>query len=71
MKRFLNLEDNEDGTITIRGNLEGVDGDEIHAVIALDFDTFRSMFVTQEAMESSEQMFADYGTIIPSEVSDV
>lgn len=45
MGRFVRLEDNEDGTVTMNMNLgEVTDNEEISAVVALSFDELADVF---------------------------
>lgn len=51
MKRFLTLEENEDGTTSVTVNMAGREGCEISYLIPMDFDMIAAMMVASpEAM---------------------
>lgn len=74
-KRFIKMEDNEDGTMTITINMgpEMMDGMEGEAVLLIEMpfdEMMREFMPAQEELEKLASMYGNRATLIPNEMPE-
>lgn len=66
MKRFLHMEDNEDGTLTMTMSMDGEE--ELTVLIPMNFDDFVDLVTSIDSMAESSALITENAVEIPNEI---
>lgn len=66
MKRFLHMEDNEDGTVTMTMSMDGEE--ELSLLIPMNFDEFVGLVTSSDSLSESSNILVNRAVEIPNEI---